>query len=182
MNRRQRRRRAMLRKALLAGPPILAAVLWLIGLALPAAHREAVVLVVSSSAETVWAVLTDLDGMPDWRGDLAGLERLPSGDTGVRWREVGRRGSAAFEWVESTPPSRLVVREVGERPGRVWTYQIVRSTEGAHVILTEDSRIDNPLRRSVAGIFGADRSRIKGLARDLGRRLNGRRQFAAAIR
>lgn len=182
MNRRQRRRRAMVRKGLVAGPPIVFALLWLIGLALPAAHREAVVLVVPSSAETVWAVLTDLDGMPDWRADLAGLERLPSGDTGVRWREVGRRGTAAFEWVESLPPSRLVVREVGEGHGRVWTYQIVRSADGAHVVLTEDSQIENPFRRSVAGIFGGNRSRITSLARDLGRRLNGRRQLASVVR
>lgn len=183
MNRRQRRRRAVIRKYLLAGPPVLLAALWAVGLLLSPLHREDASVSVPASPETVWAILTDLDGMPDWRADLAGLERLPSGDTGVRWREVGSRGRAAsFERVEASAPSRLVVRQVGGTGERVWVYQISGSARGVEVSLTEVSRIANPLRRAVAAIFGGDRSRIAGLARDLEKRLNARRQLAAVVK
>ncbi len=184
MNRRQRRRRTQIRKLLLVGPPALLAALWLAGFALPDVHREEVRMFLPSTAETVWAVLTDLDGMPDWRRDLAGLERLPDGDTGVRWREVGPWGRAtAFESVESAAPSRLVVRQVGPATNeRRWVYRIARADRGVEVTVVEERRIANPLSRSIAGLLGGDRGRIDGLARDLGHRLNVRRQLAADVK
>lgn len=184
MNRRQRRRRAQIRNLFLIGPPALLVVLWLAGFALPDVHREEVRLFLPSTAETVWAVLTDLDGMPDWRRDLVELERLPDGDAGGRWREVETQGQAsAFEWVESVAPSRLVVRQVGSPTNeRRWICRIVRAERGVEVALVEEHRISNPLRRSLAGLLGSNRDRIDGLARDLGHRLNIRRQLAADLK
>ena len=184
MNRRQRRRRQVIRKIVVLGPPTFLALLWLLGYALPSHHREEIRVLLPSSAETVWAVLTDLDGMPDWRRDLALLERLPDGADGIRWREVGSRGRAlAFERIEAIAPLRLVVRLVDDGPNeRRWIYQILRIDRGVELALAEERRIDNPLLRTLVGLFGGDRGRISDLTRDLGRRLNVRRQVVADLK
>ncbi len=181
MNRCQRRRLAVIKQSLVAGPSVVLALLWLFGYALPRVHREEVRVRLPSSAETVWAVLTDLDGMPDWRRDVTRLERLPDGDGGIRWREVGVGGrTLAFERTEAIPPLRLVVRQVDGSSGeRRWIYRILRTDRGVELAVAEESRVENPAWRSVVGLFGGNRGRISGLARDLERRLNVRRQLAA---
>jgi hypothetical protein len=126
--------------------------------------------------ETLWTILTDLDGMPSWRRDLVGVERLPAPPGGTRWREIRRRGDLALEQVEAVPFERLVVRSAsaGQGQARRWVYALRVTAEGTEVAVTEEQEIQNPLIRSFVRVIGGNRSRIEGFLRDLERRLMGR--------
>lgn len=178
MNRRQRLRRARIRLLCWFGPPGLAALLWLVGLLLPARHVEEERTDFTVSAETVWAVLTDLDGMPTWRRGIQALERLPDVEGQVRWIEVRSAGrSTTYQRVESVSPRRLVVQS--SEPGRRWVYDIRVLDRGSELTVREERELRNPIMRTVLGIFG-DRAHLNALTADLARRLAGRRDQLAS--
>ena len=187
MNRRQRRNRSRLRQLLLLGPLALLAGLWAVGLFLPTRHAEEVRSLLPASPETVWRVLTDIDGMPTWRPELRGLERLPDGRAvgAVRWLEIRSGGrEAALERAEAIPYVRMVVRPAGgSGAGPRWVYRLSPLERGTELTIREERIVSNPLARAVVGLFGSDRRPIETFSRDLGRRLQGRRdQVAVAVR
>ncbi len=178
MNRRQRLRRARIQRLCWFGPPGLVGVLWAIGLLLPARHIEEERTGFDVSAETVWAVLTDLDGMPTWRRELRALERLPDLEGRVRWIEVRSAGrSTTYQRVEAVSPRRLVVQS--SAPSRRWVYEIRALDRGIELTVREERDLLNPIMRTVLGLFG-DRGRIDALTADLSRRLAGRREQLAS--
>jgi len=183
MNRRQRLLRARLRRVALVGPVALLAVAWLVGMVLPARHVEEARAVLPASPETVWSLLIDLDGMPDWRPSLRHLERLPEGrESGaVRWREVGAGGrEESWERVETVPPIRLVVRPAsGDRQLFRRVYRLSPVEQGTELEIREERILGNPLRRTLAAVFGGDRGPIERLATDLEKRLVWRDQVVA---
>ena len=183
MNRRQRLRRARIRRAAMWLPPIGLALSWLVGLLISPIHRESLTSVLPSTAETIWRVLTDLDGMPAWREDLIAVERLPESDGTIRWREQGRSGPpAAYEWVALSPPRRLVVRRVVPDTSRRWEYRIRPLETGSEVAVIEERAIRNPALRTLVKLVGSDRDRIESFARELAARLAGHRQRLALKR
>ncbi len=133
---------------------------------------------IPASPESVWLVLTDLDGMPAWRRNLASVERLPSGGRAdrIRWREVSAGGrQVAMERLEAVPPERLVIRPAGAADStRRWVYRLTAKDRGTEVVLREEREVGHPMHRVLVGIFGANRSLIDGMTEDLERRLVGR--------
>ncbi len=183
MNRRQRRRRAILVRVALFGPLGGSLALGLVGLAISPVHREETTQIYQTSPETIWGVLTDLDGMPAWRQDLVALERLPGPDGTVRWREtVSGRDPVTYQRTESDPPARLVVQVTAPGPGpRRWEYRIRSVDLGTELAVTEERSIGNPVLRPFVMLFGSDRDRIETFARELADRLKGHRRIAAAL-
>jgi uncharacterized protein YndB with AHSA1/START domain len=180
MNRRERRRRARLRAALALAPLLGVGGLYGLGLSLPAVQVERIEVSLVSSPETLWSVLTDLDAMPGWRQDLRGLERLPSRDGVVRWRELGRTGRAvALERIEVAPPERMVVRLAEGSEDRRWVYEITRDGANTRLAISDQRSVRNPLRRAFVRVFGRSRAVLDGWTRDLETRLSGRRQQIA---
>ncbi len=178
MNRRQRLRRTRTRQCCLIGPSVLTAVMWAIGILLPARHGEEARTLLGASAETVWAVLTDLEGLPAWRRDLRRVERLPDAEGRVQWLEVRSAGrSTMYQRVESVSPRRLVVQS--SEPNCRWVYEIRALDWGSELSVREERTIANPLVRTLVVIFG-DRDRVEGLTGDLHRRLAGRREQLAS--
>ncbi|MBX3147214.1 MAG: SRPBCC family protein [Gemmatimonadales bacterium] len=184
MNRRQRRRRSQVVRALALLPLLMTGALWAVGSRLPVRHAEESVAWIPASPESVWLVLTDLDGMPAWRRDLASVERLPNGAGAglIRWREVSAAGrQTAMERLEALPPERLVVRPAGVADStRRWIYRLTPKDRGTEVVVRDERDVANPVRRVLVGVLGADRSTIDGMAEDLERRLVGRAGQLAA--
>jgi len=177
MNRRQRRRRARIRQALVITPPVVAMVGYLVGLALPPVRSEDVTREVGSSPETVWAVLMDVDAMPDWRADLRQVERLPDLEGDARWVERTDGGIRTLRRIALEPPARLVV---ALDPARTveWEYRLERRAPGSAISITQRVRIANPLRRPWVALFGIDRQPLEELADGLALRAGGVRQVA----
>lgn len=182
MNRRQRRRRAMMVRIVALAPLVAGVVSWGIGLALGPVHQERTSKSYSSSPEAVWAALVDLDGMPGWRRDLAKVERLPVENGAARWLEIGVRGRrSVLERVESVPQHRMtVVAARGDHLGFRWTYQLAPDGNGTRLEVVEERTVRNPAIRAIVRMLGSDRGLIEGVTRDLEARLAGHRQGIAA--
>jgi hypothetical protein len=130
--------------------------------------------ILPASPEAVWGVLTDLDGMPDWRRDLSRLERLPERSGHLVWLEVQGGKALALERIEAQAPIRLVIRPAVAPWSRRWVYQLKPAGRGTEIAVREERWIANPLVRPFVVVFGGGRGRIGKLARDLERRLSGR--------
>ena len=182
MNRRQRRRIAQIRAGLIATPFVLLVAAYLVGMTLSPVQTRRAELAVGTSAETVWAVLIDVDGMLSWRHDLAGIQRLPAANGVVRWRETTRGGAnVAVERVEVEAPRRLVVQVAGTGAPVRWIYQIASVSPGSRVTVTEERTIRNPLQRPFVQFLGVGHGPIDRVARDLAYRLDGYRQVSAGL-
>lgn len=173
-----RKRRATMVLGLLTGA---AAALFIVGAFLPAEHINTSRAVMGRSPETVWRVLTDLDGMPLWRSDVTAVERLPDLMGKPAWRETGRDGARVVELSFAEPPRRLVTRAAadGEPDLPERTFELVSTARGTEVIVTERDASPNPFRRILVRLH-VPRPAIERLLRDLTQRLSiNPRQVAA---
>ena len=185
MNWIERRRRAARRRRLLGAGLALIVVLagWgLLGFLLPAELVVSGQILLRQPRETVWHVLTDFDGMPLWRSDLASLERLPDLSGRPVWRELGRGEARVVELSVADPPTRLEFRRAdGGLPALPARSFHLESTErGTRLTLSERSVLSNPLRRVLARL-APPRGTVNRFLRDLEQRLRGvRKQVATA--
>jgi uncharacterized protein YndB with AHSA1/START domain len=127
-----------------------------IGYALPVGHQASTQAVLSQPPERVFAVLTDVEAFPKWRGDLKRVEVLDAGPR-KRWRESGSNGDITFEVAESNPPSRLVSRiaDTNLAFGGTWTYELAPEGSGTRLTITERGEVYNPLFRFMSRfVFG----------------------------
>ncbi len=176
--RRRRRRRVTLGALLALGG---AGVGWAGGGLLPVEFVTTGSAVFDRSAETVWRVLTDLDGMPLWRSDLTTLERLPNLGGKTVWREVGRNGSRVVEFASAEPPHRLVTQGTGAgQPGYpMRTFDLSATDRGTRLTITERAEVANQFSRVMVRL-DPGRSGVESFLRDLDERLNvNRRQLTA---
>jgi len=176
--RRERRRR---RRLAVSGVLGLASLAGGIGVVLPKEWVRTETGYFDRPPETVWRVLTDLDGMPLWRSDLVGVERLPSQEGRTVWREVGSDRTRVLEQSVAEPPNRLVVQAsragAAELPQR--TFDLVATDRGTRVTITDRSLVSNPLGRVLvrATPRASPARRFLG---DLERRLTATRQQVSA--
>lgn len=153
--RRLSRRRRLLRLSL--GLLLVIGVVVLAGLVLPGVRVTSGSVILDAPPETVWLVLTDFDGMPRWRSDLRGLERLPDQGGRPAWREFGsgRGGTRVIQLVTAEPHHRLVTRRIdrGGDPHAVRTIELARreGREGTVVTVTEQESVD-PVARVLSGL------------------------------
>jgi hypothetical protein len=131
----------------------LIALIVIIGWLLPRNHKVSRTLSLHIPPKTVWDLIT---GPPLWRPEIRGFQPMPpNGDHRV-WRETDGHGQLiTYEAIESTPPSRLVVKIADPSLpfGGTWTYEIAPTPEGCSLTITEDGEIYNPIFRFVARIF-----------------------------
>ena len=120
-----------------------------VGMVLPPAHAVGNTRLLPRSPEMVWRVLTDLDGMPRWRSDVAAVERLPDRGGRVAWREIGTRGALVFELEAAEAPTRLVVRRVGPDGTVAETrrYLLEPADTGTLIAITDLRSYANPIAR-----------------------------------
>lgn len=179
----ERRRRARRRRLALGAGAVLAsfAVAGAVGVILPLEHLTRDTAVFERSAETVWRVLTDLDGMPLWRSDLTAVERLPDLDGKTVWREVSRGGSQVLELSRQEPPFRLVTQgAVAGRPAYpMRTVELVPIDRGTRVTITERAEVSNPIFRVLVRL-DPSRSAVQRFLHDLDQRLQASRNQVAS--
>jgi hypothetical protein len=154
---------------------------FLAGVFLPVEHVGVGHALLDRPPETVWRVLTDLDGMPLWRSDLTALERLPDVAGRPAWREIGRGGARVVELALADPPRRLVIQRApgGRTVLPIRTFELDSAESGTRVTITERGEVRNPLGRLLVRLRPGAPA-IDRFLRDLDQRLNaGHRQVAA---
>jgi uncharacterized protein YndB with AHSA1/START domain len=151
--------------------------LFLYGGSVPEHHVSKVSARFAQPPEALWAVLTDVQHFPDWRGDLKTVEPLPATGGHRRWREVGDYGTLTLEVTESEPPRHLattIVYAADEKPdfSGAWIFDLQPDGTGTRLTVTEDGRIHNQIFRglahSVMGYQTTQESYLKALGRKFG--------------
>src|SRR6185503_11273300 len=107
---------------------VLGGAVFIAGSLMPQNHTASRSTRLSVPPDSVWAVITDVVAFPRWRQDVAVVEKLPSRDGKVVWKETSAsRNSLTFEAETAEQPRHLVTRitEKGLPFGGSWDYAIV---------------------------------------------------------
>ena len=129
-----------------------------IGAMLPVQHVASRSAVLPAPPETVWQLITDVNGFPSWRSDVKAVERLPDRDGKTVWVEDTTSGRITLAVDRAEPPRLLVLRIADpDLPfGGTWTYELSAKDRGATVLkITENGEVYNPVFRFMSRfIFG----------------------------
>jgi hypothetical protein len=124
--------------------------------------------------EAIWAAITDIDAMPQWRQGLKGVKRLADKNGLPCWVESTTAGDIALEITESDAPRRMVCKIADPKLpfGGTWTYEIMETDHGTVLRITENGYVTNPLfrflSRFVFGHAAAIETYLKSLAKKFG--------------
>ncbi len=150
-----------------------------IGMLLPQSHVASSSITLEQSPDTVWAVIRNFDGYPDWWSFVQGMERRDSESGAEIWLQTDQRGQVMpYEVLESVAPERLVTKIADDNLpfGGTWTYLVDPSNGGSRVTITEDGEVYNPffrfVSRFVMGHHGTMDGYLKALGRHLGEDVN----------
>jgi len=149
---------------------IIAAVIALIGAALPRGHRVTRQARYRQKPDAIYLVLA---GPVNWRSDIKAYGELPEHNGRKQWWEQDSHGQKInYELVEDNIPWRRVTRIAQEDLpfGGTWTIEISPVPEGSRVRITEDGEVHNIIFRFMARFVFGYTSTIEGYLRDLGHR------------
>ena len=138
---------------------IVISVVVFIGSRLPRAHHAGAERMLPIPPELLWRMLTDVERFPSWRAEVTRVQRLPDRDGKPAWIEEGRSGKMAFAFDRMEAPRLLVSRITDPNLpfGGTWTLEIAPAPGGAHLRISEDGEIYNPVFRFMARfVFGYD--------------------------
>lgn len=125
---------------------------------------------INASPEKVYEVLNDIESLPFRRKEIEKLEMLlPTVDGRKRWREIASKGGfSEFESLQEIPFKCIEVKMVRSSIGisGVWRYDIQPDADGTLVTISEKSRVDKLVTRSLLVLAGRNvtlRQEIKNL-------------------
>src|SRR5580765_4619035 len=106
-------------------------VIVIIGLLLPRAHVASRTVRYNQPPEVVFDAITDWRSFPNWRQGLRVSQRAGEGGR-TSWVEIAGRNEIPLEVLESSSPTKLVVKVAGQSLpfGGTWTYQIQPTSDG----------------------------------------------------
>lgn len=138
-----------------------------VGYSLPVKHHATSETSVKVTPDSLFALLTDINGYPKWR-DVKSVEVLPVTDGKLRFREVSSNGPMTFVVEASDPPRRFVTR-IDDKSlpfGGTWTYELTPGTDGRTTLrISEDGEVYNPIFRFVSRfVMGHDATMKQYLA------------------
>jgi len=137
------------------------------GMMLPVKHRASLSRVISASPERVWAVLTDVEGHPQWRKDLNSI-RVVSKEP-LAWIESSSFGEIPIRVEESEAVKRLVTRIDGAKLpfGGTWTYDLAPEGTGTKLTIKEDGEVYPPMFRFLSNFIFGHTKTIEGVLNQL---------------
>lgn len=145
----------------------------LVGWSLPVKHRASrQATYPTTSPESLYAAITNVEAFPTWRSKVASVERVAS-PTGVRsYRETGSDGAILYVVDEEVPSRRLVSRIADPSLpfGGTWTFQLSPNASGTILRITEDGEVYNPVYRFMSAFVFGHHATIDTYLTDLGKR------------
>lgn len=145
-----------------------------VGSRLPARHRARMQTHVNATPSTVYALISNVAGAPDWRKDVTSVELLDAVDGASAFRENGKHGAVTYRIEAAEAPHRFVTRiaDTDLGYGGSWTWDIRPEGSGSLVTITEDGEVSSPLfrllSRYVFGHYTSIDSYLQALAGHLG--------------
>lgn len=148
------------------------AVLAGIGYSMPNVHVAQVEAEYRAQPDSVYGLLSDIEGWADWHPGVQSLQRIENAEADS-WRLSGPRGSMTVTLTAQQPPRRFTtLADGGMFIGR-WTYNVEPRSPGTLVTITEEARIDNLVVRGLA-VFRNQTRAIQRVLRALGEALGER--------
>ncbi|MFN0112947.1 MAG: SRPBCC family protein [Blastocatellia bacterium] len=132
-------------------------VVTVIGSFLPEHHVASKTLTLRQSPETVWQVLTDFAGQPNWNSEMKSVKRLPDSNGHEVWEEEMSGMKIPLETLEVEAPKKLVRRIAADDLGfgGDWEYSLAPIEGGCQLTITEKGKVPNPMFRFMSKyIFG----------------------------
>jgi len=129
----------------------LVAAVFAIGMSLPQNHTASRTARLSAPPDTVWGLITNFNGYPEWRSDVSSVETVESGGAPT-WREVSNNDRITYEAVVWEAPTHLVAKiaDKGLPFGGSWDYRLAPDGTGTRITITENGEVYNPLFRFVS--------------------------------
>ena len=152
----------------LALAAIVAAVAWL-GSRLPVTHVATRSVVIPAPIDVVFATIMDFGAATSWR---PGLKKVTwkSDSLKTRVTEESGTGSMTMETEQVVPPTRLVMRIVGENLafGGAWAWALDPQGTATKVTISEHGEVYNPIFRFISKFIIGHTGSIDRYLRDLG--------------
>lgn len=158
---------------LIAGAIVLLIVaMALIGSRLPKGHVVTVRARHRQPPEALWAAVTNLTDVANWRSDLKSVELMGPVDGKTTWVEHGRHGNIKMCVERSEAPERLMVRIADPKLpfGGSWMYVFEPAESGTLLHITEDGEVYNPIFRFLSRVVFGPYGTLERYQRDLGRK------------
>ena len=136
---------------------LLVVVLMLVGASLPREHRATCRATFHAGAETIFGILTDIDGQPAWRAGLKSIRHMEPIDGKPSYVEESQHGPIRYVVESSDAPHKRVLRIADESLpyGGTWTFELSPSGTGTTLSITEDGFVKPALFRVLARfVFG----------------------------
>jgi uncharacterized protein YndB with AHSA1/START domain len=159
----------------LLGVALAVGALRLIGSRLPRGHRAASRIRLEHPPEIVWAVVRNLEEVPQWWAEVHASERLSDQVGQERYRQTLGNNFSMTIMVAQSVPSRLLRTVIDAPPGAsfggAWIHELTPVGGGVEIRITEEGWIANPFFRLAARVMGYHRtldSYLASLARRLG--------------
>jgi hypothetical protein len=152
-----------------AAVAVLVLLVVVVGALLPVAHAAARRVVLRQPPAAVWAAITDVAAMPQWRQDVKSVERLPDRDGKPCFREVSGFGPMDLLVEREVPERERVTRIVtADSPfGGTWTFLLVPRDGGTELSITEHGEVYNVVFRALGRLVFGHTATIDGYLKAL---------------
>jgi uncharacterized protein YndB with AHSA1/START domain len=144
------------------------------GMFVPRHHVVSSTVDLGQPIDTVWSVVSDLDGYPTWWLDVKSMERVEE-DGEVTWVQRDAQGQELpIEVAESMAPHRFATTIADEKLpfGGIWKYEMEQINAGTRVTVREEGEIFNPVFRLVSHYVLGYHGTIDRYLRALGSHFN----------
>ena len=153
---------------MIAGLAVVVLIVAVVGALIPKAHAASRTARVSLPPDALFAVLSDVDRYPSWRGDVKSVQRLPDQDGKPAWVEAAGGMEIPLHFERMERPSLLVARiGPGLAFGGTWTYQIAPAPGGSDLTITENGEIYNVIFRFMARFVLGYHATMDGFLKNL---------------
>jgi uncharacterized protein YndB with AHSA1/START domain len=159
--------------AILLALGAIVAVIALLGARLPVGHVASRSVVIGVPADVVFKTITDFSSAPSWRKNLKSVTVDTDSTTGrQRVTEESSTGAMTMEVEQLIPPTRLVMRIVGEDLpyGGAWAYALEPQGNATLVTISEHGEVYNPVFRFIAKYIMGHTGTMDTYLTDLGRK------------
>lgn len=156
---------------------VLAAIVVIVGIVafagsrLPVSHVASRSAVINASPDAVFNAMTDFAAAPSWRSGVKHVSVETDSATGRRRvTEESTTGTMTMEVEELVPPTRFVIRIVGDDLpyGGAWAHAIEPQGDATRVTITEHGEVYNPIFRFIAKYVMGHNGTIDRYLADLG--------------
>lgn len=128
----------------------------------PASHVASASAEFAASPDSIWRIISDIEGQPRWVPMVRSVERLPDNAGRPAYRENFDGFEVMTVVTESSPPVKLVKEILPTGPFfGTWTWELAPSSTGTRLTITERGTVPNPFFRAMM-MFADNTESIRG--------------------